>query len=904
MTLFETVATPNHPLAPPKPAASGRSTPPKTAASSGSTLVDLLDSPLAAAPTFATAPALTPASPAAPHQAAASFAAGLFGMGAGAATPPAKGLPTLSRMPDGPGAASGERTALDEVLQQHPKMAELAAEAVDDARGAASGPAAVWQELAFADLFADVAGGSQAGQPGPGQPGGLSALQASMQLIVRGLRVLNREAAGGGAAAAAGGGELRSLLSRAEAGFRHGLELLGRLGRQRELPPLLEYLEQLVLSVANMEVGAMLAVPAAWPAAPPVVAAAATLPTAAAAAAAAAAGGAAAGCGAYLLVLHRAEDVHFTLTIVDTGLGLEHHPCRTDPRTGLLQRSLGVVVPKVRRERHPSPQIPQPQPDLVQPHTLVQPYPDPDAHPNSTPTPTPELDPQPAVASKVPRERLADSGFWFLLYRQMYAAKPSSSPAEAAAQVYGTLLPALNDQPLMAAVNATTLRWRAPPLGADLTHACCALEALEACLFAGGATDAQAAYAAALWRWSILQLALIDLRGPGGQGVALSASDLVLLRLAARQTARGAAALADGPLPLSPSHAAQLQETLSRLEAAAARARGGGGTHFGGVAGSSTPPQLTLAASERQAGAARFSLFGRMLRDFDVAGLAGQSEPPPVVLPVELSLVPDAVACFNDVCNALRHATQLCEVLSNQMTHVSNTYCLRIALIQHLVINVVPLPLPATHPERASRCFWASEPMRYETQADLLRLLNLVARHFAACSFSIRVTRSFDAVRLVTVACLVAIADAVMRIRTCDVPSLLCLSYSGLADGPGGAFGFEVGSFAVESEDLQLSSPELHTARVRVLDYFGAQAVPESRRIFRFERSMEFGGAEALLLRQLCLHMAFPTEREGPTSLLPAYLSGESRLMLENFPELGFFRDIVFLFKMLMVRLK
>ena len=156
VTLFETVATPNHPLAPPKPAASG-----------GSTLVDLLDSPLAAAPTFATAPALTPAPPP-PHQAAASFAAGLFGMGAGAATPPAKGQPTLSRMPDGPGAASGERTALDEVLQQHPKTAELPAEAVD---GAASGPAAVWQELAFADLFADVAGGSQAGQPGPGQPG-------------------------------------------------------------------------------------------------------------------------------------------------------------------------------------------------------------------------------------------------------------------------------------------------------------------------------------------------------------------------------------------------------------------------------------------------------------------------------------------------------------------------------------------------------------------------------------------------------------------------------------------------------------------------------------------------------------------------------------------------------------
>ena len=89
----------------------------------------------------------------------------------------------------------------------------------------------------------------------------------------------------------------------------------------------------------------------------------------------------------------------------------------------------------------------------------------------------------------------------------------------------------------------------------------------------------------------------------------------------------------------------------------------------------------------------------------------------------------------------------------------------------------------------------------------MLRLINMVCRHFAACCFSIRVTRSFDAVRLVTVACLATIADAVMRIRTCDVPSLLCLSYSGACDGPGAAFGFEVGSFAVESEDLQLSSP-------------------------------------------------------------------------------------------------
>jgi len=50
--------------------------------------------------------------------------------------------------------------------------------------------------------------------------------------------------------------------------------------------------------------------------------------------------------------------------------------------------------------------------------------------------------------------------------------------------------------------------------------------------------------------------------------------------------------------------------------------------------------------------------------------------------------------------------------------------------------------------------------------------------------------------------------------------------------------------------------------------------------------------------------MAFPVSTPAaasPASLLPSYLSGESRLLLENFPELGFFRDMVFLFKMLMV---
>jgi len=89
---------------------------------------------------------------------------------------------------------------------------------------------------------------------------------------------------------------------------------------------------------------------------------------------------------------------------------------------------------------------------------------------------------------------------------------------------------------------------------------------------------------------------------------------------------------------------------------------------------------------------------------------------PPVVLPAELSLVADSVHSFEDVCNALRHAVQLCELLANQQGHIANTYCLRVSLLQHLVTSVIPLPLPCSHPARAERCFWARAPMRYETQ--------------------------------------------------------------------------------------------------------------------------------------------------------------------------------------------
>ena len=157
--------------------------------------------------------------------------------------------------------------------------------------------------------------------------------------------------------------------------------------------------------------------------------------------------------------------------------------------------------------------------------------------------------------------------------------------------------------------------------------------------------------------------------------------------------------------------------------------------------------------------------------------------------------------------------------MSYQTDLIKNTYMLRASLIVHLFTDVIPMPLPTNHPKRSTQCFWASQPMRYETQTDLLRLINHVCRHFCAASLSLQVTRSFDAARILTMACIATVADAALRLRAADCPSVLSLHYAGTCDGPVAPFGFEVGHLAVDADFQRFHSPELATCLTQVLDY-------------------------------------------------------------------------------------
>ncbi|CAM9225977.1 unnamed protein product, partial [Phaeothamnion confervicola] len=542
-----------------------------------------------------------------------------------------------------------------------------------------------------------------------------------------------------------------------------------------------------------------------------------------------------------LLVVRRdpgAADAYSLSVVNPCGEGSEYHPCRADPVHGKVRRVAALLL------------------------------------------------------RDVPGFRLRDSSWWALAFRPLCHARPGNGPA----LLYERLLPYLNQRALSANVPVgggggssgdPVLEFRTPPRGGDASGARTAWEAVRHCHRLMGRTRAEAKRLALQLRLAMAAMARADLE----HAPVLRGCDTAPLVLAARTLARraGQAALLPDVPPPELEHALA---TARGLEAAAAAAYAGSWEVL--------PPAVELPAAGA-AGAAGWPLAGRLRRDAGVDHLAGEQRPPPILRPVEMTIVPDSVSSFEDVSTALAKAVHCCTLLANQRELMRHTYFQRVSLLTHLFTRVMPLPMPNTHPEAAKRCFWqaADRQMRYDTQANILRQLDLLCRHFAAASLSLKITRSFDAVRMLTMSCLAAVADVVMRVKACDFPSQSSLHYNGAAAGPVYPFGFEMGWFAIESEWSQLVDPHLQSARCQVLDYFTQQrlALRDDHIVFGFEQaeqSMQFGPAEAQLIDQLCLQMGFP--REEPW----LYLSGENPILLDNYPELGSFRDIVYLLKAMM----
>lgn len=486
----------------------------------------------------------------------------------------------------------------------------------------------------------------------------------------------------------------------------------------------------------------------------------------------------------------------------------------------------------------------------------------------------------------IQNSRIFNTAFWFLLFR---SSVMTSNVKPGSKFYYDRIFPFLVGMPLLSAhqkginANAIVNDCKRVPLGGDTSFIHCAMECLIYLGRLTGLTPHQSKHLSMLVKWSCLDFVRNDI----AVGKDVSKYEFELVRLAIRSTANAMGSQVNNDSTVSTF---QMGKVLNVIAATEESLSARDDTY-------KTAPIFDVISDQCLSSINEWMWFGRFRRDFDVETLAGEAAVPPILRPVEMTLVPEKVNNFHEVAIAMRHALNICVLLSNQSKLIRNSYTLRVCLIQHLFLRVIPLPLPINHPERKKKCFWQAQDIRYETQADILRLLNMLCRHFAAASLSVKVTRSGDAIRMLVHACIAVICDVIMRKIASDIPAQSSLHYSGEAKGPIQPFGFDMANFGEESEYLKLSLPEAAAARTQVLDYFLQikRIIPEDHLLFNFDKTVDCTIPDRRYIDQLCLQMGFERSQE------PQYITGVNEIIIEHYPEIQFFRDIVFMFKLVMV---
>ena len=103
--------------------------------------------------------------------------------------------------------------------------------------------------------------------------------------------------------------------------------------------------------------------------------------------------------------------------------------------------------------------------------------------------------------------------------------------------------------------------------------------------------------------------------------------------------------------------------------------------------------------------------------------------------------------------------------------------------------------------------------------------------------------------------------------------------------------------FYQESEWLKFSAPENAAARTQVLDYFHQLklVIAKDHILFKFDKTNLVSRGEKKFIDEICLHMGFKRSLEAN------YICGTSSMIIDHYPEIAYIRDLVFMFKLMMV---
>jgi hypothetical protein len=276
-----------------------------------------------------------------------------------------------------------------------------------------------------------------------------------------------------------------------------------------------------------------------------------------------------------------------------------------------------------------------------------------------------------------------------------------------------------------------------------------------------------------------------------------------------------------------------------------------------------------------------FPFFDRLRRTDDVNGLAG----PPIVLPqyvpIDMLQIPVTIRTLSDIVEAIRYCDRLCTLISVQQHCVKNRSFLKLSLIEHTFVKVLPCPKSKSS---GQPCVWQT-PMSYSCQLDLCICLGRILEHFISSAFSLHTNKPLDAIKLIITGCIAAMVDVTIRHVSTDQTSEFCLHYLGeRAGGLGNGYGISMASFDTQSETIELHTPELCVARAAILDYFYEQK--SLKKIFNWETGHQLDEPTAEFVANIATCLAFPTE---PKSLI-GYITTRNQLINKNYPEFHILR--------------
>ena len=461
----------------------------------------------------------------------------------------------------------------------------------------------------------------------------------------------------------------------------------------------------------------------------------------------------------------------------------------------------------------------------------------------------------------IPSARMLDDAWWVLLFKLTVMQSKQNRPDK----VYDWLLPWMADKPLDAVLAAQSEdgadEWRSPQRASTAYYK----SITDTCVYImrrRGLSRAQCKLVSFMVRLSMLAMVDNDLQYAGG----LSESDRRVIQMGCQQIAYHAIKLNNNLQKGASLSTQQLEAIHDRLSTIDALLMSQPSTDTSSAAAPS-PLLLQLPTPPHWSD---HPLCDRLLRKDDVEGLAGLPTRLPPYVPVDVLQQPERARQFEEALAAIRHCDRECTRVAVQPHCVKNQAALIVSIISHTFTHIVPAPLPASSPAYATS-LWSIE-LRYALQLDLLILLQRIVEHFAASVFSLQPSRSFDAVRLLVPAALLAIADAVLRKEATDIPSEISLNLMGHPLGllP---YGINVGRLVEQSEVMLLHAPELAILRTSVIDYFHGLAISESNFIFNWDKFLAPEQSTNSLMSQVCEQLAFPLND------IALYLSGEQHLI-------------------------